>query len=62
MGEVELTQLRYFVAVAEELNFKWAAERCRVALPALSRRRAGIHPCGYLGAAATDRTGRGSAS
>ena len=34
---MEMHQVRYFLAVAEELNFTRAAEKCHVAQPSLTR-------------------------
>jgi DNA-binding transcriptional LysR family regulator len=42
MAEMELRHIRYFVAVAEALNFTKAATRLRVAQPALSRQVADL--------------------
>jgi len=42
MNPVESRPLRYFVAVAEELNFARAAERVGIASPALSRAISGL--------------------
>jgi LysR family transcriptional regulator, hydrogen peroxide-inducible genes activator len=34
---MEMHQIRYFLALCEELNFTKAAERCNVAQPSLTR-------------------------
>ena len=34
---MELTEIRYFLALCETLNFHRAADRCHVTQPALSR-------------------------
>ena len=46
---MEMHQIRYFLAVAETLNFTRAAERCNVSQPAMTRELA-FGP--YLAAAA----------
>jgi DNA-binding transcriptional LysR family regulator len=57
MTRMELRQLRYYVAVAEDENFNRAARRLHVAQPALSRQVGGLEK--ELGVALLERLPRG---
>jgi len=56
MNDVEVRELRYFIAVAEELNFTRAAERLGIAQPPLSAAIAKLER--KLGARLLERTSR----
>ncbi len=55
---IDIRQLRYFLVLAEELNFRRAAERLHLTQPPLSRQIAALEAA--LGVALLDRTGTGT--
>ena len=57
MDRPTLRQLEYFVALAERLNFRRAAEACFVSQPSLSAQIAGLE--GTLGVQLFERDRRG---
>jgi DNA-binding transcriptional LysR family regulator len=59
MGDVEIRQVQYFIAVAEELNFTRAAQRLSMTQPALSRAVRALEK--NVGAALLVRTPQGVA-